>query len=155
MKSLIVILIAVSTVICFSCNKASKVNLDDEIQALIQADKSWSEAAFAKDAKRFVEFYDNEGIVIGTNGQISQNKDTILKNMTEEFLVPGYSVSWDVQNATVAKSADIGYTTGFWNMQWNNENGEQMKAHGPYLEIWKKQADGSWKAIVDAFWEAK
>jgi ketosteroid isomerase-like protein len=40
-------------------------------------------------------------------------------------------------------------------MQMNNEKGEQMKSHGPYLIIWKKQTDGSWKAIVDSYWKAQ
>ena len=155
MKNLIGIFFTLVTIICLSCSNPQKVNLDTEVQALRQAGKSWSEAAISKDAKRYVEFYDKDGIVIEFNGQINQNKDTILKSITSEFLTPGYSLSWNVQNAVVAKAGDLGYTTGSYDMQWTTEKGEQMKEHGPYLVIWKKQVDGSWKAIVDSYWKAK
>ena len=153
MKTVVKFFLAFAFLLLFSCSNNRKVNLEAEIQALYKAGQSWSEAAISKDAKRYVEFYDNKGIVIDFNGIISQNKDTILKNLITEFLTPGYNLSWDVQNAVVAKAGDLGYTTGQWNMQWNNEKGEQIKAHGPYLVIWKKQVDGSWKAIVDSYWK--
>ena len=98
---------------------------------------------------------DKDGIVIDFNGQISQNKDSMLKSLTAEFLTPGYSLSWQIQNAVVAKAGDLGYTNGTWNMQWTTEKGEQVKAQGPYLVIWKKQIDGSWKAVVDCLWKPK
>ena len=30
-------------------------------------------------------------------------------------------------------------------------SGKTIKDHGKFVEIWKKQADGSWKCAVDMF----
>jgi len=54
MKNLICIFSLVVFTIFFSCSNESKVNLDVELQALRQADKTWSEAATAKDLNRYL-----------------------------------------------------------------------------------------------------
>jgi ketosteroid isomerase-like protein len=138
-----------------SCNNAPKVNLNAELQALRQADNDWSEVSASKDVKRYMNFYDKDAIVIDFNGQITKDKEEVLKGVTASFLIPGFSLTFHNENAVVAKAGDLGYTTGSWDNQWNNDKGELMKAHGPYLVIWKKQVNGSWKAIVDSYWKAQ
>jgi ketosteroid isomerase-like protein len=155
MKNLICILFTVFITVFFSCSNAPKVNLNTELQALRQADNDWSEVSASKDVKRYMDFYDKDAIVIDYNGQITKDKEAVLKSITASFLIPGFSLTFHNENAVVAKAGDLGYTTGSWDNQWNNDKGELMKAHGPYLVIWKKQIDGSWKAIVDSYWKAQ
>lgn len=51
----------------------------------------------------------------------------------------------------VAKSGDIGYTQGTYEMTVNDAKGNPNTDRGKYLSIWKKQADGAWRCIVDTF----
>jgi ketosteroid isomerase-like protein len=155
MKNLFYIFIAASFTIFFSCINEPKVNLNAELQALRQADITWSEAATAKDVDRYVDFYDNDISLIDPSGQINRGKASLQEIVNEAFSTPGYFLTWQVENAFVAKAGDLGYTNGSWNKQITSENGEQLKTHGSYLIIWKKQTDGSWKAIVDGFWKAQ
>jgi ketosteroid isomerase-like protein len=155
MKNLFCAFLTGASLFFFSCSNAPKVNPDTELQSLRQADKNWSDAASAKDAKRYMEFYDKEGTVIDLDGHVTRDMEAVLKSVNDQFSIPGYSLVWINKNAVVAKAGDLGYTSGNWTMQWNNEKGEQEKAQGPYLVIWKKQADGSWKAIVDSYWKAQ
>lgn len=155
MKNLICILFTVVITAFFSSSNAQKINLKAESQALREADKKWSEVSASKDTKRYMDFYDKDAIVIDFNGQVTKDKEALLKSITASFSIPGFSMAFSNENAVVAKAGDLGYTTGTWNMQMNNEKGEQVKTHGPYLVIWKKQVDGSWKAIVDSYWKAQ
>jgi ketosteroid isomerase-like protein len=155
MKKLIYILFTGTSIFFPSCSNAPKVNLNAELKALRQADNKWSEVSASKDAKSYIDFYDKDAIVIDDNGQITKDKEALLKSVTANFLIPGFSLTFNNENTVVAKAGDLGYTTGSWDMQMNNEKGEQVKAHGPYLVIWKKQVDGSWKAIVDSYWKAQ
>jgi uncharacterized protein (TIGR02246 family) len=155
MKNLISTLFTVIIIAFFSFSNAQKVSLNTELQALRQADKKWSDASASKDAKSYMDFYDKDAVVIDFNGQVTKDKEAILKNVTKSFLIPGFPLTFQNENAVVAKASDLGYTTGSWDMQMNNEKGEQVKSHGPYLVIWKKQVDGSWKAIVDSYWKAQ
>ncbi len=33
----------------------------------------------------------------------------------------------------------------------NDPQGKQMSDHGKYMVVWRKQADGKWKAVGDMF----
>jgi uncharacterized protein (TIGR02246 family) len=132
-----------------------QVDLAKEEQALRKLDNDWSEVCAAKDADRYMTFYDNDAMVIDFNGQITKDKDAILKSIKQSFALPGYFLAFLNESAMVATAGDLGYTTGKWDMQYNNDKGEQVKTHGPYVVIWKRQVDGSWKAIVDSYWIAR
>jgi ketosteroid isomerase-like protein len=51
----------------------------------------------------------------------------------------------------VARSGDLGYSQGTYDLTFNDPSGKPMTDRGKYLEVWKKQADGSWKCAVDTF----
>lgn len=155
MKNLIRIFFLGLFTILFSCSNEPKVNLDVELQALRQADKTWSEAATAKDLKRYIDFYDNDISLIDPNGQIYRGIENLTQIVASGFGAPGYFLTWNVENAFVAKAGDLGYTKGSWDKQITSENGQLIKTHGCYLIIWKKQTDGTWKAVVDGFWKAQ
>ncbi len=155
MKNLTCIFFTITSLTFFSCNNAHKVNLEAELQALRQADKTWSETATVKDVNGYVEFYDKDAFVIDFNGKITRGMEELRKMVITGFSAPGYYITWHVENAVVSESGDFGYTNGSWDKQVTSENGELIKTHGSYIIIWKKQTNGSWKAIVDGFWKAQ
>ena len=59
---------------------------------------------------------------------------------------PGY-LAWRPIHAEIAASADLGYTTGPYEARRSADAAETGFGH--YITVWKKQADGSWKAVVD------
>jgi len=67
------------------------------------------------------------------------------------FQTPGFSVRWQPTKVEVARSSDIGCVYGTYEMTMNDPAGKPMTDHGKYVESWRKQADGSWKWIVDTF----
>ena len=60
-----------------------------------------------------------------------------------------YTLDWSPQYAEVAKSGELGYTWGTYSLTYMDQNGEEQKSYGKYLNIWKKQADGNWKVAID------
>src|SRR5262249_11120174 len=54
---------------------------------------------------------------------------------------------WEPAFADIASTADLGYTTGPWELQRTPE--EQPTAFGHYVTVWRRQADGAWKIAVD------
>ncbi|GAA4055473.1 hypothetical protein GCM10022409_48340 [Hymenobacter glaciei] len=54
-------------------------------------------------------------------------------------------MTWYPLLADVAQSGDLGYTTGPWTMLQN----DRAQASGEYVKLWRKQADGQWKYVVD------
>ena len=57
-------------------------------------------------------------------------------------------LSWYPAFADVAASGELGFTTGPWEYRETKAD-KDAAAFGNYVTIWKKQADGSWKAAID------
>jgi ketosteroid isomerase-like protein len=47
----------------------------------------------------------------------------------------------------VASADDLAYTTGTFTIESNHSAVDK----GKFVDVWKKQADGSWKAVIDIF----
>jgi len=131
-----------------SCRTAL-INLESELQSLQQADKSWADACASKNVDRMLDSYDIEGYNIDPQGNIHRGKEELRKLWANEFAKLDYSLTWQLNEAHVAHSGDIGYTSGSWDMKFTSKAGKQIEYHGTYLSIWKKQSDGKWKVLVD------
>lgn len=57
-------------------------------------------------------------------------------------------LDWVPRRAEVARSLDLGWTWGDWKLYADAGRGNEL-GHGKYLNVWKRQADGSWKLAVD------
>lgn len=58
------------------------------------------------------------------------------------------SLSWKPLLAVMARSADLGYTTGPAEWRKSKED-EKPVGYGEFISIWRKQPDGTWKAALD------
>lgn len=54
------------------------------------------------------------------------------------------ALSWKPFKAEAARSGDLGYSLGYWKYTTPDTT-----LYGNYYTIWKKQADGSWKFVLD------
>lgn len=71
--------------------------------------------------------------------------------MTEHPLPPSEKrplLSWQPAFADVARSGDMGYTTGPWEYKADIHDATPV-AWGNFLTVWKKQPDGTWKFAID------
>lgn len=65
------------------------------------------------------------------------------------FATPGIMLTFQTTKAEVSKSGDLGYADGVYQWKSKDAKGNDYNETGKYSEIWKKQADGSWKCISD------
>jgi ketosteroid isomerase-like protein len=57
-------------------------------------------------------------------------------------------LAWQPSYAGMAASGDMGFTTGPWEAKADIKD-EKPQGYGHFVTVWKKQADGSWKFVVD------
>jgi ketosteroid isomerase-like protein len=63
---------------------------------------------------------------------------------------PGPStLSWVPVMARLAASGDFGFTTGPWQVSFMTRDGKPATAHGDYVTIWHRSADGTWRWLLD------
>jgi hypothetical protein len=57
---------------------------------------------------------------------------------------PGLVISWKATKVGVAKSGDLGFVSGTYEITVNDASGKPTTDKGKYVEVWEKQADGKW-----------
>ena len=119
--------------------------------ALRQLDGEWSKAAGARDVGKTVSYYAADAMVMPPNIPALTTKEAIRGLWQSMLGTPGFSGGWKATKVEVARSGDLGYVSGSYEFTEKDAGGKPITDKGKYLEIWKKQSDGSWKCVVDMF----
>lgn len=119
--------------------------------ALRNQDNEWSKAAGTKDVDKTVAFYVDDAVVMPPNSPALTSKEPIRALWKGMLGAPGFSGGWKPTKVEVAKSGELGYVTGTYEFKENDAAGKPITDKGKYVEVWKKQADGTWKCAVDMF----
>jgi uncharacterized protein (TIGR02246 family) len=114
-------------------------------------DAEWSRAAGAKDVDKTVSYYSADALVMPSNSPVLTGKEPIRAMWQGMFAAPGYGGGWKATKVEVARSGDLAYVTGNYEISETDASGKPMTDKGKYLEVWKKQADDSWKCVADMF----
>lgn len=146
--SLLVVLVLLSSFA--ACQTAGDTRAADEA-TLRTLDAEWSKAAGAKDVEKTVSYYTDDALILPPNLPTIQGKQGARAMWSGMFSVPGFGGGWKATKVEVARSGDLGYVTGTYELSETDASGRPMVDKGKYLEIWKKQADGSWKCVADMF----
>jgi ketosteroid isomerase-like protein len=99
----------------------------------------------------WVAFYSEDAVILPPNDNTVNGKANLRKPIGDLLALPGLVISWQPTKVEVAKSADLAYLYGTYQMTATGPDGKPIQDHGKMLEIWKKQADGSWKCVVDTW----
>ena len=118
-------------------------------QALLDADRAWSETA--KDADRFVSFFAPDASFMTQGAPIATGTEAIRAAAKQMMAMPGFNVTWKADQADVAASADLGYTRGTYELRFTDPSGKPLVDRGKYVTVWKKTAAGEWKVVADIF----
>ena len=119
--------------------------------AIRKADADWVKAAATKQADAWASYYSDDAVVLPPNDKLANSKEAILKPIAEMLKTPGLSVTWHQTKVEVAKSGDLAYAYGTYDMSADGPKGKPITDHGKIVEVWKKQADGGWKCVVDTW----
>ena len=77
-------------------------------------------------------------------------KQAILAGMKPELGDPNFSLIFSPAKVEIARSGDIAYSQGrFKYTTTDPKTGRVVGQEGSYVEVYKKQADGTWKVEED------
>src|SRR5262245_19388530 len=138
-------------VMASGCSMNVNVDRSGDAAELRKLDEQWSDAAAKNDLETTLSFYSDDAVVLPGNAPIARDKKAI-REIWAGMLAPGTAVSWKVTKAEVAESGELGYLYGTYELTMKDaKGGPAVQDKGKLVEIWKKQADGSWKCIVDTY----
>ena len=117
--------------------------------AIRQTDADWVKAAAAKDAQQATSFYADDASLLAPGAPIANGKDKVRKAWADMLGMPGFALTFGPTKVMVARSGDLAYEIGDYEMTVNDK-GKPQTTKAKYVVVWGKQADGKWKVLVDA-----
>lgn len=128
---------------------AEAPDLEQQRAAVRAADEAFARAVELRDRELFASFIAEDATFLG--GGLTQGRDAIVIDWGIFFAAGGSAkISWRPHTVEVAASGDLAYTLGDYEVHSTGPDGRPLESTGTYVSIWRKQADGSWKVVVDA-----
>lgn len=133
----------------------AEVDIEAARASLLQTDQQWAAAASEGiDVDQIVSFWSDDATIFPPEVPAIRGKDAIRQFVAGSMEIPGFSVSWEPSEVVIAPSGDFGYTTGANAFTVPDADGNLITTHNRYVTVWKKEADGSWKCVMD-IWNAE
>ena len=126
---------------------ASNTQLMERV--LRDLDGQWSKAAAAKDLEQTVAYYSDDAVVLPPNAASAMTKEAIRNTWKDLLASPGLVITRKPTRVELAKSGDMAWLSGTYELTMNDAAGSPINDHGKYLEVWEKQPDGNWKCRAD------
>lgn len=116
---------------------------EQQLQEMVDTDKAFS-AASEKDGmkKAFLEYIADDAVLLRP-GFLPIVEGNVIKflNAQEDT---SFTMTWEPKGGDIASSGDMGYTYGVYKVATADTT-----LMGTYLNVWRKQADGKWKFVID------
>jgi ketosteroid isomerase-like protein len=119
--------------------------------AVRKADADWAVAANTASVDAWLAFYAADAVVRLPNDTLASGRESLRRTVTRLLGLPRVSVAWRPINVEVAPSGDQALLLDSFELRFADSRGAPVSDRGRRLEIWKKQTDGAWKCIVDAW----
>ncbi|MFL6769012.1 MAG: YybH family protein [Sphingomicrobium sp.] len=119
-------------------------------QALKDNEAAWQADYAAKDADKLAGHYADDAALANPGAPLLTDTASRRKALEEFAADPNLKVEFASNRIGVAQSGELAYTRGHYSMTFTDPATKQPKSDaGSYLTVYRKQADGSWKAVED------
>ena len=127
-----------------SCNVKKEEPKSISAREVMNADIAFSDMSRQIGMKKaFLQYIDNEGVLLRPDHFPIVGADAI--DYISVLSDTAYKLSWQPSHAEIAKSGDLGYTYGVYQLELKD-----TVLKGTYVNIWKKENDGEWKFVVNS-----
>jgi uncharacterized protein (TIGR02246 family) len=132
-----------------ACNQLADTH-DADVQAIKDTETQWNQDYAARDADKIVAHYADDAVLITPGMPASNGMNAIRTAMNGMLSDPTLSLKFQAAKVDVAKSGDLGFSEGSYTLTLTDPGSKQLvHDHGSYVTVYRKQADGTWKAVSD------
>jgi len=123
---------------------------DADVKAIRDVETACNQALAAKDLDKVAALYADDASVFLPDAPVVNGMAAIKATWKPMMEDKNFSLSFVSDKVDVAKSGDLGYSQGTntWTMT-DPKTKKVITEKGKYVTVYKKQADGGWKAVAD------
>jgi len=149
--SLIWVAVALELAACKpAADKAAKVDVAAEEAAIRAKETAWMAAYNQHDGKGLAAQYEDDAALAANGVKLmtdSVGRGLFLDGMASD---PALKVDFASDRLIVAASGDLASSRGHYTFTYTDPGTKKPKTEeGNYLTVYRKAADGSWKAVED------
>jgi ketosteroid isomerase-like protein len=128
-----------------SCS--STVDVAAEQQRLLETDRAFAQASIDHgSAEAFRMYLAEDALMLPAGGTPITGREAIYERM---IAGPAGLLTWTPQRAEVARSGELGWTWGTYEVRPEGDLTAAPAAYGKYVNVWRTQPNGTWKVVVD------
>ena len=120
-------------------------------KAVRTAAADWWKTGVVKNAEKFSSYYAPDASLFPPGSARINGQKAILEHWKKFFATPGLAIKGATDGVEASRSGDLAMETGTFELTTNDAKGKPVTQKGKYVVVWKKQADGAWKAYRDIF----
>jgi uncharacterized protein (TIGR02246 family) len=125
---------------------------DADVKAIKDLEAVWVQAFATKDPDKVAAVYSDDASVFITDAPLITGTAAIKSALKPMLADKNFSITFASDKVDVAKSGELGYSQGSYNQTSTNPKTKKaVSEKGKYVTVFKKQSDGSWKAVADIF----
>jgi len=134
------------------CSKpgTSAASADSIKQAITANEAKWNQQFKSKDTEALVDHYADDAFFYATGEAPANGSTAIRQSYANASTDPAFEVHFASDKIDVAGSGDFAYSRGKFDEKYTDKKtGKVMTGSGSYITVYKKEADGGWKAVED------
>lgn len=133
----------INLILILSCSETPKKSVTG---ILLQTDRDFSAMSVKEGMyKAFLFYIAEDGVMLSDSSYPAKGKE-LLEKRFEGKTDTTFILSWEPLYEKISESGELGYTYG---LHTNTDKLTGEITRGTYVTIWLKQADGSWKFVLD------
>lgn len=110
---------------------------------------AWAEATKAGDAAAIARIFADSGVELSLrSGRTSKGRAAILEQFTQIYRSP-HATDALVQTDQVILDGPTAIEYGHYRFTYPPKDGQPQVESGHYVVVWRKQADGTWRILLD------
>jgi ketosteroid isomerase-like protein len=132
----------------------NSVDTKAEGEKLMQLSREWSKLASTDSTEKILSYWADDAVMMSPGQPPIKGKEEIRQMVTSLSNIPGFKISWEPLSAHVAKSGDMAYLIEQNQISFNDSLGRTITEFNKVVTVWRRDADGAWKNVVD-MWNAE
>jgi ketosteroid isomerase-like protein len=142
---------SVGIVLTAACQSAPRVDVEAERASLRAAVDHYHQLASGKESDALAQMYDAASVTLPPCDAPITGSDA-TREFAEAFAdVPGMAISFETDVIDVSNDGSMGYSLADATISMDGPDGETFSEVARDVHVWRRQADGSWKVVVDVW----
>jgi ketosteroid isomerase-like protein len=127
------------------------VDVESERETLMATSREWARVAARGDIEATLSFWADNAIVMAPGQPTIVGKDAIRDFLRRSSAIPGFSITWEPEYASIAKALDVGYMVERNRVTVTDATGTLRTQFGKAVTVWRRTQEGGWKCVVDTW----